>query len=618
MRPLGICLTLSVAIVLVGSPAGAGGHSRAELATPTAISTLSAKIVDELPTIQRDFRLLVQQPQAFDGVVVDTGRKYAAASQPHVTPSGWTCSPAGGSLRCNGPAIPGGQRTYFSWSSASNVQIPTKLSLELSYQGHPFLKDKIEATYQHGYEVKSDLKDVLDLPGGVTPGSIFMASPKSDDYRDGRWSFHYGNTTIPAVDPATLNWQPHFRGGFPSERLFYQLPRQTGPSLDYSFTYDDPWGDRIVDATPPNWFYGAPTPCSPAGLQACQERVAEGSSVCVCGCFPNLLDVDLTLDGKPIPFPTAMSSSLIRLPLDGVKPGTHVIAWGSHNQSISFEVVSLTGAIAQDKLNLGESTELSFQLNGSKSALPLEISLESKVISIQGGNKQVAYFNGLDPNSIHRTVLATAVGKFSIGYTLQLPPCPCGGWDGTQIENPAFASHPLQAKGFADTTLSGGDLGLHFDLSTNSLVARSPRPPFDPSQTLKLGFAQLGLHAKTANYGELLFEQRSDMPSTASLSNLRLGAKGRLAGAEGMLDLHTEFSMPYRTDLPLKVGVEYTFDVHDFELGGNAPGLGKIQFRQSPDRSSSIQFSDLKTDAAGSTLYGDADFKLYGELNLKF
>lgn len=618
MRPLRTRLMPFVALALLGSPAGAGGHARVDLATPTATSIVSAKMVDSLPTIERDLRILLQQPKAFDGLVVDTGRKYTTASQPHVVPSGWSCTPRGGSWLCNGPAIPASQKSYFSWSSGSDIRLPENLGIELSYQGQRVFKDEVEASYQHGFEVKSDLEGVLDLPAGVRAGGSFMASPRSDAYRDGRWTLHYGDTAVPAIDPSTLSWTPHFRGGFPSERLFYQLPKSVEPGMKYSFTYDDPWGDRIVDAAPPNWFYGAPTPCAPAGLQLCQERVAEGTSVCVCGCFPNMLDVDLTLDGEPIPFPTAMSSSLIRLPLDGVEPGTHVIAWGSHGQSIRFEVVSLTGAIAQDKLRLGQSTELSFQLNGSKRPLPLEIALDSNVISIQGGNKQIAYFNGLDPNTIRRTVLATAVGNFSIGYTLQLPPCPCGGWDGTQIENPAFVSHPLQAKGFADTTLSGGDLGLHFDLSTDSLVARSPRPPFDPSQTLKFDFAQLGLHAETANYGELLFEQRSDMPSTATLDNLRLGANGGLAGADGMLNLHTEFSMPYRADLPLKVGISYDFDVQNFQLGGNAPGLGDVEFRQSSGHPSSMHFSDLKTDAAGSTLYGNADFQLNGTLSIKF
>jgi hypothetical protein len=488
-------------------------------------------------------------------------------------------------------------------------------------------------SFQHGYEVKSDLKGLLNLPGGVAPGTRFMVSPATDDYLDGTWSFRSGGKSLPAIDPSTLDWTPGFSTRAPRlDRLYYDLPANPAVGAGYSFTYDNPWGDRTVDAPVPDWFYGGP--CSPAGLQACQERVAAGSSVCICGCFPNMLDVDLTLDGKPIPFPTAMSSSLIRLPLNDVAPGTHVVAWGSKGQSQQFEVVSLSGHIGDNELQLGQPTTLTFQLAGSRSHLPLEIALNSApasanaptspggqgqdVLILEGGNKQTAYFDGSDPNMIRRGVLANAIGKFSINYTLELPPCPCGGWEGIRSLRKSQIRHPMSARASADAYTPGGDFSTRFDFSSNSIVALAPKPPFDPTQPLQIDLAQLGLTGSTPNLGDFRFEQRADMPSTARVSNFRVGSGGGLLSGDAFFQLHTDFTVPYSDDLPLQPGSSYNFNLQNLRLTGESQGLGHIRLEQDPGRPSSIRFNHLRKDYSGTLLYGNADFSLYAQIHMNF
>jgi hypothetical protein len=402
------------------------------------------------------------------------------------------------------------------------------------------------------------------------------------------------------------------------DRWFFTLPTTTTADSDLRFTYRNPFGDLLVDAAPPDWFLGpqdAP-PCSPAGLSMCQERVALESSICVCGCFPDPFAVDLRLDGKPIPFPSAFSSGMVRFTLPEVTPGTHTISWPGIGQAMDFEAVNLTGAIAQDKLNVGQSTELGFELQGSDAMLPLEIELESGGIKIQGGNKQIAHFNGGAANIISRKVLAVAVGVFTIEYTLQLSPCPCGGYEGRQLVDDELATHPMSASGSADTTLVGSGVRYPLTFSSDSIVAFTPKPPFETGIPLELRFGQLGLRASIAGYDDFLFEQRADQSSIASLRNTRLGSGGGFASGDADLTLHTEFSTPFRDDLPFKIGASYDLSIDSFELGGSSQGLGDVRFEQPAGTSSSARFYDIQKDAAGTTLFGYADFTLGGRLRI--
>ena len=627
MRTLTVYSLSVIGISLIASSLHAGGKRRLE-STETPIATIAvADIVDRLPSIDHELRLTTVPPQPVDNLVIETGRSYVSNSLPRVVPYNWSCNPKGKAWHCSGQEIPANQPAYFSWRSAPDVKIPSSFKIQLGYGGSYFYRDTVEPGYQHGFQVQSDLRNALNLPGGVAPGTRFMVSPASDDYRDGTWSFRAGGNTVPTIDTSALHWTPRFSTRAPRlDGLFYDLPKSAAPGVGYSFTYTNPWGDRTVDAQLPDYFYGSP--CGQAGLHTCQERVAQGTSICLCGCFPNLLGADLTLDGMPIPFPTAMSSTQIRLPLQDVEPGTHVITWGALGQSKEFEVVSVAGNIGQNKLKVGEPTLLTFQLNGSKAKLPLKVTLNSKpegtsaaagkdVLILQGGNTQVAYFDGNAPNMILRGVVAKAIGDFTINYALHLPACPCGDWESDSSFDDSRIRHPMSAHASADALGPGGIYSTRIDFSSDSIVALAPKPPFDPTLPLQIDLAQLGLTGST-KYGDFHFEQRADMPSTAKVSNFSIGTNGGLLSGDAVFELHTDFTVPYSEDLPLRPGLNYGLDLQNFQLSGKSQGLGNIRLEQNPGQPSSIQFNNVEKDYSGKLLYGNADLRLNASISVKF
>lgn len=585
----------------------------------SSIATVTATEVTDLPSIDRELRVLVNSTQPLDSVVIDAGGKAIAGATIHVRRDDWNCESRRDRWECSGPVLQPGQKAYFSWQGTSSWELPPTIKLQLLYQGHTYFKDKVSLGHQQGIQVKDDLKDILDLPSGVRPGSMFMVSPMDDAYRGGTWTMEVDGKSYEPLDHSDLQLPPEELEDLPSWNLFFFYPGDARPNSRTLFAYRNFFLDKIVEARVPEWFAVSDDEeiCFPAGLEDCQDLVIQGGELCVCGCFPNPLEADLYLDDQPIPFPTAMSESVIRIPMTGVEPGPHEIKWISKGVGLDFDVVALKGSIAQDKLQLGESTELKFELEGSSADLPLDISLDSGSVSIQGGNRQTAYFNSRDPNTIRRNLLATGIGKFNIGYSLDLPPCPCAGYDEYDDEDD-FITHLMGGRGSADTTLLGANLPFNLNFSTDSLVVRTPRPPFDSLDELKFDFKQLGLRAFTADYGDMQFEQRADAPSSATVHNLRLGAHGGLAGGEATLDLHTQFSTKFDPKSPLKVGADYDFKVNDFSLSGDATNLGKISFQQLKDGPSTIHFSDLKRDAAGTTLYGNADFSIRGALKVDF
>lgn len=619
MRKLRRLLLLALLVAIVPTAVALAGE-RSTLQRQSSVATVTATDVTDLPSVDRELRLLVNSTQPLDSVVVDPGGKAIPGARIHVHRDDWNCETRRDRWQCSGPVLQPGQKAYFSWQGPRSWDLPPTIKLQLEYNGHTYFKDKISVGHQQGIQVKNDLEGILDMPSGVRPGSLFMVSPMSDTYRDGDWTMEVDGKTYHPLDPSDLSLPSDELADLPAWNLFFFYPGDAQPNSRALFAYRNFFLDKVVEARVPEWFAISDDEeiCFPAGLEGCQETVIEGGELCVCGCFPNPLDVDLYLDNKPIPFPSAMSESVIRIPMTGIQPGPHDIKWISKGVGLDFDVVALKGSIAQDKLKLGQSTELQFELQGSTADFPLDISLDSGSVMIQGGNKQTAYFNSKNPNMIRRNVLATGIGKFNIGYSLELPPCPCAGYDEYDDDDDDFATHLMDAKGSADTTLLGANLPFNLNFSTDSLVVRTPRPPFDSLDELKFDFKQLGLRAFTADYGDMQFEQRANAPSSATVRNLRLGAHGGLAGGEAMLDLHTQFSTRFDPKSPLKVGAEYDFEVNDFNLSGNARDLGKISFQQSNDGPSTIHFSDLKRDAAGTTLYGNADFSIRGALKMNF
>jgi hypothetical protein len=323
------------------------------------------------------------------------------------------------------------------------------------------------------------------------------------------------------------------------------------------------------------------------------------------------------LDGEPIGLPASASSRMIQIPLPDINPGTHKISWPAIGQSVEFEAIKLSGAIAQDMLKVGQSTQLKFQLAGTEEKLPIEVKLDSGGVKIQGGNKQTAYFKGGAPNLVLRTVLAVAVGDFFISYALDLPPCPCGGYyEGVGLVDPDLFVHPFDAWGRSDAILLDTGFRYTLDFESDSIVTQTPKPPLQAGYDFDIKIAQLGLTARMPGYESFLFEQLADKASLASLRNTRIGSGGEFASADANIKLYTEFSTPVEKGWDFKLGASYRFNLENFQLNGSSGELGKIGFTQSPGSTSSLTLSDVQLDAGKSTWFGNATFDLYGRLGV--
>ena len=83
------------------------------------------------------------------------------------------------------------------------------------------------------------------------------------------------------------------------------------------------------------------------------------------------------------------------------------------------------------------------------------------------------------------------------------------------------------------------------------------------------------------------------------------------------LELYTDFTTPFNRKLPIKVGKTYDLGVSGFDLRGTLPGLGGLTFSERPGTQSTVRLENISKDAAGTTLRGDATFRLYGTLQMK-
>jgi hypothetical protein len=588
--------------------------------TTTSTASITGEVMDQTPNNTRDFRTVIQQvPGVVDEVNINTGKKHVNNSTLRVAPTGWTCSPSGHSWRCNGQPINPDTTIRFAFESAPNVKISNSVEYELYSGGRRIYKTKITPNYIKPYALQTDLQNVLDYPAGVGAGDPFMVSSAADAYSGGRWGFQVDGREIPPVDPSELNLKWDLGLSYARDRAFFRLPVNYGPSSQFRFTWDNGWGDRIVDAPAEDWF-SAPQdarPCKPASLDACQPRVMVGSSVCVCGCFADSMGSTLMLDGEPIGLPASASSAMIQIPLPDINPGTHVISWPATGQSVEFEAINLSGAIAQDRLKVGQSTLLKFQLAGTEEKLPIGIKLDSGGVKIQGGNEQTAYFNGGVPNTVQKKVLAVAVGDFFISYVLDLPPCPCGGYyEDAGLVDPDLYLHPFEAWGRSDAIQLDTGFRYSLDFESDSIVTETPKPPLQPGLDFDIKIAQLGLIAKFPGYESFLFEQLADKASLASMSNVRIGSGGEFVSGDAKIKLNTEFSTPVENGWKFELGAAYKFDLENFQLNGSSDELGKISFKQSPGSTSSLTFSDVRLDAGKSTWFGNATFDLYGTLGV--
>jgi hypothetical protein len=153
---------------------------------------------------------------------------------------------------------------------------------------------------------------------------------------------------------------------------------------------------------------------------------------------------------------------------------------------------------------------------------------------------------------------------------------------------------------------------------SDSVVTRTPWPPFRIDQGLEIDFVQLGLNAETPGFGRFTFEEKVDLRSFGRFRNLTLTEEGGFGSGDGELEFHTEFSTAWDKDLPLKIGATYDLGIRNFELRGVSPGVGDVTVRQREGTESTARIENLRKDAAGKTLFGDATFRIHAEAKISF
>jgi hypothetical protein len=596
MRALQVLVLLVIGLLSMLVGTGVSGRGERSLRdTPIGITSITQKDLN--------LRLAVVEESLFDAIKCVPGKKVVSNSQPTAITRGWSCQTSGNSWNCGGPETNG---AYISFELESGTSLPGKIDLELGYRGKTISSQQISPSELGRIEVIKGPADMLYVPPGVGAGDVFMVTPKTP-IPGGRWTFHAGDTAVEPLDESALSEQFDVGSAIPRDRLFFSMPKAATGAADYRFTFDGPFGERWVDAIAPDYLWGGAEdpPCEPA-LDVCQERAVVDGTLCLCGCFPDLTWLTMTLDGKPIPTPRAASAGMIRFPLpEGIEPGPHTIAWPTTGQSAEFEAVRVRGSIDQALLQKGQSTGLTFGLDGTQESLPI----------------QTAWTSGGGDNKFNRMLFASGVGPFSIDYKFTASVCPCSGAPETSLVDESSVTHPFSAEGNLDSRMILGGKGLFpSTLSADSIVVRTPRPPFEEGGDLEVEFVQLGLKALTPGYPEFVYEERADARSVGRFRGIELTPGGGFAGGEVDLELYADFTTAFSKKLPIKVGKSYELGLSGFELTGMSPGLGQLTLTERPGTDSTLELDEIRRDAAGTTLYGKATFRLYGlaKMDIKF
>lgn len=172
-----------------------------------------------------------------------------------------------------------------------------------------------------------------------------------------------------------------------------------------------------------------------------------GDAACVCGRFPTPESVRaLSISGIPLVdrVVSSTAASVTFTVPDELAPGGYVVrgdAAAGYGAADLVEgvAVRLDGEIDQEKLWRGEATSMRLQVLGTRERLAIELRNDTPgIVSLEGGERQVATSSGGARNEIVRRVRGVKRGDFEISWHLAFAACPC-------VEAPATAISLEQA-----------------------------------------------------------------------------------------------------------------------------------------------------------------------------
>lgn len=376
---------------------------------------------------QRQLLLKVDPPsgRALLRLEIDLGKKAAKKAEVIGAPEGWSARVDGRNLILTPSAT--GESTSASFAFKIRIdrgQVPGKISLTAADEAGPWLsRERFTVANLPAPSLRKSTLGLLVFPPRVHPGETIRL-----------------RLLDPAAFPAGSRWTVAGVEAVPlagGRSIEVTLPADLMPGSPLELSCSDPWGEVLLSVRGIEGVEIAaarPRHEVPRLLGA-TSLVVIGSSLCVCGYFPDEASWrGVKIDGRPAGKPFSASTSMLMLPIEAdFAPGEHVISGDGAlgfpaDDRVDFTAIRIIGLLDQDKLWKKQSTDLRLTIEGSRE--PLDFRLINRVphvVSLDGGNDQHASSSGGSPNVLERRVDAIEKGQSIIDYELLgIEPCPCG------------------------------------------------------------------------------------------------------------------------------------------------------------------------------------------------
>ncbi|HEX4997901.1 MAG TPA: S8 family serine peptidase [Terriglobia bacterium] len=436
-------------------------------------------------------------------------------------PPGWTLERDGGAVRLSGAAASAPLRfrlTLFDLKEIKDVKV------RMRREKKNVLDKSFKATLSPALEAPGSTAGLIEFPLIVSPGETIEAAVLDSGLTppDGQWII------AGVVAERTA-----------SGRIRARLPDDLQPGTPVRVSYFDVWGERIVDSlSADDTVVSSAAEIRTPHVRSCPAYSFLGSSLCVCGDFPEQTSSALRIDGQPATV-LAASRHVARLLLPAtMTPGPHVVtgdptAGFPAGDRAATVALGLDAILDRTKVMKGQSTTFRLVVSGTTDPMPLTISNENpRVVSISGGgNYQVANTSGGRTNAVERRVQGVGAGNFRIVTRLEGPTCPC-------LEQ-ARESHPSTASRPAPVVVPRRVLA--------TVAAATPAATLGVAQAIALanGLSVVEvIPLATANLGMVVFEITDGVGAVAKAAALAADPRVTLAQPDFVYDTSQASSSP--------------------------------------------------------------------------